>query len=410
MSMSAVVWRRIPSVRALDVAARPAASAVLEDENLTRLILGSVDEVWEWQSWQDYHDEFAGGGRALVQATATCKRWHKMDLNSVWKQLVLARWPAAAKLNVQDFKRFYRSHHMSLVVNQGGSMPEINAAPGQDPADIQFIVDMGLSLDSGRRSILSVVLDGSEAHGLDQALFDDDAPHRVSDEGLGWTVHPNVDEVRATVLATRQAEAAEAIGKPNDALKLYKKVHLARVANENPDMETKEILKLVKAQYAALADGTKAVYLSKETAEKERYERDVAAAKAAVAASNFPLRDAFRQAFTTSSSHFLTLTAFRKSDQTTCVLVDNVENGKMHSGYQLEREVNRTAIEEHAVLLPGLRNYKCTSTFGYLFSTDGHEDAEPTWEFGFDIHEADDESGRLTETQLWKALTLLQWK
>ena len=394
-------------VRALDVAARPAASAVLEDENLTRLILSSVDEAWEWQSWQDYHDEFAGGGRALVRATATCKRWHRMDLSSVWKQLVLARWPAAAKLNVQDFKRFYRSHHASLVISQGGTYAEIDAAASQDPADIQFIVDMGLSLDGDRRSILSVVLDGSEAHGLEHALFDDDVGH--SDEGLGWTVHPHFDKTRATVLATRQTEAAKAVGKPASALQFYKKVHLARVAEENPDMETKEVLKLLKAQYAALDDGTKAEYLEREAVENERYEREVAAAKAAVAVSNIPLRDAFRQAFSTSSSHFLTLTAFRKSDQTTCVLVDSVANGMMHSGYQLERETNRIAYEQQAVSLPGLRNYKCTSTFGYLFSAGGDEEAEPTWAFGFDFHAADDASLRLETSDIWKALTLLQW-
>ena len=180
--------------------------------------------------------------------------------------------------------------------------------------------------------------------------LDDDVGH--SDEGLGWTVHPHFDETRATVLATRQTEAAKAVGKPSSALQFYKKVsHLARVAEENPDMETKEVLKLLKAQYAALDDGTKAEYLEREAVENERYEREVAAAKAAVAVSNIPLRDAFRQAFSTSSSHFLTLTAFRKSDQTTCVLVDSVANGMMHSGYQLERGAQQDCIRASKPLL-----------------------------------------------------------
>ena len=388
--------------RALDVAARPAASAVLEDENLTRLILGFIDEGWEWAS------TIGRGATRLLRATATCKRWHNMDLNGVWKQLVLARWPAAAALNVQDFKRFYRSHHVSLVLNHGGPTPEIDAAAAQDPAGIQFIVDMGLSLRGGRRSILSVVLDGSEAHGLEHALFDDEWEDRVSDEGLGWAVQPRFDIIRDIVLATRQTEAAEAISKPKSALQYYTRVHLGRVAVENRDMETKEVMKLLKKSYAELDDGSKAEYLEKEAAEKERYEREVAAAKAAVAVSNFPLRDAFRQAFTTSACHFLTLTAFRKSDQTTCVLVDSVHNGKMHSGYERDNlPLNRIAFEKHAVPLPGLRDYKCTSTFGYLFSADG--DVEPTWVFGFDIHNADDESYRLDTSDIWKALTLVEW-
>ena len=67
-------------VRALAVAARPAASAVLEDENLTRLILGFINERWEWRGGCG-----AEGACTLLQATETCKRWHNMDLNSVWK-------------------------------------------------------------------------------------------------------------------------------------------------------------------------------------------------------------------------------------------------------------------------------------------------------------------------------------
>ena len=156
------------------------------------------------------------GATRLLRATATCKRWHNMDLNGVWKQLVLARWPAAAALNVQDFKRFYRSHHVSLVLNHGGPTPEIDAAAAQDPAGIQFIVDMGLSLRGGRRSILSVVLDGSEA----QAAW----TRRVSATSLhfklvrtargGWTVDPLFDEMRARIhdakVRSRRTEVRDA--------------------------------------------------------------------------------------------------------------------------------------------------------------------------------------------------------
>ena len=199
--------------RALDAAARPAASAMLEDENLTRLILGEIDEGWEWTT-SFWAVNTTRGARTLLRATATCKRWHKMDLNSVWKQLVLARWPAAAKLNVQNFKMFYRSHDTSLKSNQGGTVPDIDATVSQDPADIQFIVDMGLRSGHGwdilpgreaRRSILSVVLDGSAARSLDvpaapglgQLYSYDPADH--AEEGLGWTVHPNVYEMGASL-------------------------------------------------------------------------------------------------------------------------------------------------------------------------------------------------------------------
>ena len=85
-------------------------------------------------------------------------------------------------------------------------------------------------------------------------------------------------------LATRQTEAAEAIGKPNGAFRFYKKVHLGRVAEELPDADSKDVLKELKRQYAELDDGSKAEYLEKEAAETARYEAEVAAAKAAVAA------------------------------------------------------------------------------------------------------------------------------
>ena len=42
----------------------------------------------------------------------------------------------------------------------------------------------------------------------------------------------------------------------------------------------KEILKLLKRQYAALDDGEKALYLEKAAADHQRYEREKAAAKA----------------------------------------------------------------------------------------------------------------------------------
>lgn len=80
--------------------------------------------------------------------------------------------------------------------------------------------------------------------------------------------------------AARKAAAAEAIRKPNEAIKFYKKVHLFRIAEENPDLEVKEILKLLKQEYAALDDGEQALYLEKAAADHERYEREKAAANA----------------------------------------------------------------------------------------------------------------------------------
>ena len=49
-------------------------------------------------------------------------------------------------------------------------------------------------------------------------------------------------------------------------------------------METRHVVKEAKRQYAALDAGSKAEYLEKEAADIERYLREVAAAKAAVAA------------------------------------------------------------------------------------------------------------------------------
>ena len=308
-------------VRALDIAARPAASAVLEDENLTRLILGSLNEEWEWRG-----GGLAHGARALLRATATCKRWHNMDLTCAWKKLVQSRWPAAAKLGVQDFKRFYRSHHSGIFHYGKSYTPDWEAVASQDPADIQFVVDMGIG-SSGECSILSVVLDGSEASCLDEALFYNEPPHFNYADGLGWTVDPLFDEMRARI--HRQCS----------------------------------------------------------------------------------LRDAFRDAFL-GEELFLTLTAFRKSDQVSCVLIDCTAVGKMHSGAKLGIEDNRVAFEMHADPLAGgeMRPYKCTATFGYNFSWDGDADAEPSWVFGFDIHKVGDEEDRLDTPHMWKALTLLEWK
>ena len=98
--------------RALDPSARIVAASVLEDDNLTRLILGSIGGPWEWCPWDSASCEAA---KALLYATATNKRWHRLaGLNDVWKQIVVARWPAAAAVSVQSFKQFYRSHHLAL--------------------------------------------------------------------------------------------------------------------------------------------------------------------------------------------------------------------------------------------------------------------------------------------------------
>jgi hypothetical protein len=314
-------------VRALDVAARPAASAVLEDENLTRLILGSLDENWEWRAM------WPRGALTLLQATSTCKRWHKMDLNSVWKQLVLLRWPGAAKLDVRNFKKFYRSHHVALLTSRATYTPDWQATESQDPADIQFLVDMGLG--DGDCTILSVVLEGSDAKGLPLALFkevreDPDEDH-LGNEGLGWTVHPLVDVLRANVHGEGRLRE---------------------------------------------------------------------------------LRDTFRESFDADGAEvYLTLTAFRKSDHASCVLVDNSMPGTMHAGYLEGGEKNRVAFEKHAHPLSGseLRLYKCTATFGYLYTWDGEEDEEPTWVFGFDIHKADAKIDVLNTEWMWKALTLVEW-
>jgi len=56
-----------------------------------------------------------------------------------------------------------------------------------------------------------------------------------------------------------------------------------------------------------------------------------------------------------------------------------------------------------------MRLYKCTATFGYLYTWDGEEDEEPRWVFGFDIHKADDKLDVLKAEWMWKALTLVEW-
>jgi hypothetical protein len=123
-----------------------------------------------------------------------------------------------------------------------------------------------------------------------------------------------------------------------------------------------------------------------------------------------PLRTVFRGAFS-SKAAYLTLTAFRKSDQTSCILIDCEAGIVMHSGNMVGREENRVEFEEHAVPLSGkLRPYQCMATFGYLFDADGDEDAEPTWAFGFDLKYIEDDYDRLSTTDVWKALTLLAWE
>ena len=321
-------------VRALAVAARPAASAVLEDENLTRLILGLIGEQWEWTGGSD-----ALGASALVHATATCKRWHNMDLNSVWKQLVLARWPAAAALDVKNFKLLYRSHHVALQFHQGVHQPDIHAAASQDPADIQFIVDMGILCNGGaRRNIVSLVLDGPAARSLDVPappalgqLYSYSGPP-YEEGGLGWTVNPRIDHMRSH-------------------LPLHK--------------------------------------------------------------ANLPLREAFRDAFSEGGA-YLTLTAFRKSDQAMSVLIDADGHVEPEYGFGGLGEPNRVDFEKHAVALPGeMRPYNCNARFGYLVKPDGDDDAaaelDPTWVFGFDISKIDDGGEYISATNMWKALTLLQW-
>ena len=258
----------------------------------------------------------------------------------MWKQLVLARWPAAAKLNVQDFKRFYRSHHASLVISQGGTYAEIDAAASQDPADIQFIVDMGVCAQNAhvgqgiglqRRSIVSIVLDGAAARSLDVPaapglghLWAQDQDDESDYDGLGWTVHPNVDEMRGD------------------------------------------------------------------------------------SAANVPLRSAFRDAF--SRDCLLTLTAFRKSDKAMTVLVDKVAFGELEHGFDGPGEPNRVDFDKHAVALTGeMRHYNCIARFGYLVKPDGDDHADPTWVFGFDIRHMDN-GEYLPAVDVWKALTLLEWK
>lgn len=180
--------------RALDPSAHSVAASVLEDDNLTRLILGSIGGPWEWSPWDSASCEAA---KALLYATATNKRWYRLaGLNDVWKQIVAARWPAAADLSVQSFKQFYRSHHLAL--REGDLPPLYREFDAPDATDFQFIVDLGVDEEEidARHNFLSVVLDGGQARPLDNALFrDENLPGDPPSQGLCWTVQPHFDSI-----------------------------------------------------------------------------------------------------------------------------------------------------------------------------------------------------------------------
>ena len=160
------------------------ASAVLENPDLLRLIFSHLDH------------------KSLGRALRTNKRWHTLDVEALWKQLCRSRWPAVAALEVKSYKSLYRSRLLAMksAVNHGQRVP---APPPCGLDDYQFVVDLRV-LDvqtTGSGTIpalrLQAVLNGADAHSLNEFReFFPRWPH-PEPEGLAWVVdpefHPDLD-------------------------------------------------------------------------------------------------------------------------------------------------------------------------------------------------------------------------
>ena len=164
----------MPPQRALRSAATHSGvfSAVWDSTDLALLILGHCDVP------------------TLLAACGTCRRLRELDIDHLWKALVLQKWPPARSLRVASFKKLY----FTWTSAEEGRKSQRSWR--SELKRLQFVVQIFLHNDDDANPekvvLLETTLRGEDAipatdfHGVWDA---DSTPD--DEEGLGWTCVPS---------------------------------------------------------------------------------------------------------------------------------------------------------------------------------------------------------------------------
>lgn len=153
--------------------------------------------------------------RALISALATCKRLHEMDVDHLWKALVLKKWPPASSLRVASFRKLY----VSWKLAEDGRRPQHSWRA--ELKKLQFVVSIHFYPGVGEQGRLSDMTGRPKVVLLEQTFRGEEAMPATAfngvweadstpdvDEGLGWTCAPEPSAMRSFGVELDKGEPA----------------------------------------------------------------------------------------------------------------------------------------------------------------------------------------------------------